>query len=75
MIAPTPSQLELIHLLCLAREGESQGLPDGCMPGSMCAAAHLYPYAFWVTVVTGFLIGVFAVRAWQAYLKNKQETE
>lgn len=63
--------VELVRQLCLSREGQLQGLPSGCMPGSMCAAAHLYPYAFWLTVVTGFVLGVFATHTWQAYRKAK----
>lgn len=72
MTEPSSATLDLITQLCSSRAGELQGLPSGCMPGSMCAAEHLYPYAFWLTMTSGVLIGIALTKAWQAHTRGTQ---
>lgn len=73
MTAPNATTLDLITQLCASRAGQIQGLPDGCMPGSMCAAEHLYFYAFWLTMFTGVLLGIFGACAWQTHVGNRSQ--
>lgn len=53
----SPTEHQLIEQLCGAHESVSVGLPDGCMPGSMCALAHQHPYTASLFVTTGVLLG------------------
>lgn len=72
MSGPGGATLDLITQLCNSRAGELQGLPSGCMPGSMCAASHLYAHAFWMMFGTGVFVGICAVRAYQTHMKNRK---
>lgn len=67
MTSPNQTTNELITQLCQSREGALQGLPDGCMPGSMCAAAQLYPYAFFLVLLSGLLVGIAIARTWKSH--------
>lgn len=73
MNPPNTTTTEMIDQLCRSRIAQLQGLYDGCMPGSMCALAHFYPYAFWLTLVSGVLLGLCAARAWQTHRHNQRE--
>lgn len=72
MTAPNATTLDLITQLCSSRAGELQGLPAGCMPGSMCAAEHIYFYAFWLTLCSGALLGIAGTKAWQTHISNRK---
>lgn len=69
--APSPTTLDLVTQLCRSREGEALGLPDGCMPGSMCAVAHLYPGVFFLILISGVLIGICGTLGWQTHVSNR----
>lgn len=53
----TNSEHEAVEHLCSAHESASDGLPDGCMPHSMCAIAHQNTPAFAYTAVLFLALG------------------
>jgi hypothetical protein len=71
MNSPNEHTLDLINQLCLLREGELQHLPSGCMPGSLCAAAHVYTFAFLTALLFGILLGLVGANIYHSYKKDR----